>query len=51
MIWSTENKITEDKNSENVPHLKIAKVILLHCNIGYSHYQYDSRVLYQFVPK
>ena len=30
---STENKITEDKNGENVPFLKIAEVLLVHCNI------------------
>ena len=28
----TENKITKDKNGENVPHLDITEVILIHCN-------------------
>ena len=31
---STKNKITTDKNGENVPHLKIVEVVLIHCNIG-----------------
>ena len=31
---STKNKITTDRNGENVPHLKIVEVVLIHCNIG-----------------
>ena len=30
LLASNENKITKDKNSETVPHLK---VVLVHCNI------------------
>ena len=30
---STKNKITKDKNSENVPHLEITEVVLVHCVI------------------
>ena len=30
---STENKITKDKNGENVPHLVIPEVLLVHFNI------------------
>ena len=35
LLGSTENKITKDKNGENVPHLEITEVLLLlvHCNI------------------
>ena len=47
---STENKITKDKNSENVPHFEITEVVLVHCNIVNDDYQQDSRVLYTFVP-
>ena len=47
---STENKITKDKNGENVPHLEITEVVLVHCNIVNNNYQQDSRVLYTFVP-
>ena len=50
LLGSTENKITKDKNSENVPHLEITEVILVHCNIVNNDYQQDSRVLYTFVP-
>ena len=52
MKWlgNTENKITKDKNSENVPHLEITEVILVHCNIVNNDYQQDPRVLYVFVP-
>ena len=50
LLWSTKNKITKDRNVENVPHLEIAEVALVHCNIVYNYYQQDSRVLYTFVP-
>ena len=50
LLGSTENKITKDKNSENVPHLEITEVILVHCNIVNNDYQQDSGVLYTFVP-
>ena len=33
LLGSTENKITKNKNGENVPHLKIAEVVLVHCDI------------------
>ena len=45
LLGSTENKITKDKNGENVPHLEITEVVLVHCNIVNSDYQQDSRVL------
>ena len=50
LLWSTENKITTDKNGENVSHLEITEVVLVHCNIVNNDYQQDSRVLYTFVP-
>ena len=49
-LGSTKNKITKDKNSENVPHLEITEVVLVHCDIASKDYQQDSRVLYTFVP-
>ena len=50
LIGSTENKITKDKNGENIPHLEITEVVLVHCNIVNNDYQQDSRVFYSFVP-
>ena len=50
LLGSTENKITKDKNGENVPHLEITEVVLVRCNIVNIDYQQDSRVLYTFVP-
>ena len=50
LLGSNEKKITKDKNDENVPHLKINEVVLVHCNIVNNDYQQDSRVLYTFVP-
>ena len=51
ILGSTENKITKDKNGENVPHLQITEVALVHCNIVTNDYQQDSRVLHTFLPK
>ena len=50
LLESTKNKITKDENGENVPHLKIAEVVLVHCNIVNNDYQQDSRVLYTILP-
>ena len=33
LLGSTKNKITKDNNGENVPHLEITEVMLVHCNI------------------
>ena len=33
LLGSSKSKITKDKNGENVPHLEIADIILVHCNI------------------
>ena len=34
LLRSTENKITKDKNGENITHLEMTEVVLVHCNIG-----------------
>ena len=33
LLESTKNKITKDKNGENVPHLQITEVVSVYCNI------------------
>ena len=48
LLGSTENKITKDKNGENLPHLEITEVVLVYCNIVNNDYQQDSRVLHTF---
>ena len=50
LLGSTENKITKDKNGENVPHLEITEVVLVHCDTVNNNYQQDPRILYTFVP-
>ena len=45
LLGSTKNKITKNKNGENVPHLEITEIVLVHCNIVNNDYQQDSRVL------
>ena len=50
LLGSTESKITKVKNAENVPHLEIVELVLVHCNLVNNDYQQDSRILYTFVP-
>ena len=50
LLESTKSKITKDENGENVSHLKITEVVLIHWNIFNNDYQQDSKVLYTFVP-
>ena len=50
LLGSTKNKMTKDKNGENVPCLEIMEVVLVHCNIVNNDYKQDLRVLYTFVP-
>ena len=49
LLGSAKNKITKDKNSENVPKLEITEFVLVHCNIVNNDDLQDSRVLYTFV--
>ena len=50
LLGSTESIITKDKNGENVPHLEITELVLVHCNLFNNDYQQDSRILYTFIP-
>ena len=50
LLGSTKSKVTENKNGENVPHLKITEVVLVHCNIFNNDYQRDLRALHTSVP-
>ena len=47
LLGSTKNKVAKD---ENVPHLEITEVVLVHCNMVNNDYQQDLRVLYTFLP-
>ena len=50
LLGSTERIITKDKNGENVPHLEVVQLVLVHCNLVNNDYQQDSRIFYSFVP-
>ena len=50
LLGSTKSKITKDKNGENVLHLEITEVVLVHCNTVNNDYQQEPGVLYTFVP-
>ena len=43
--------MTKDKNSENVPHLEIVELVLIHCNLVNNDYQQGSRILYTLFTK
>ena len=49
LLGSTIDNKTKDKNGENLLHLEITEVVLVHCDIFNNDYQQDSRVLYTFV--
>ena len=49
LLGSSESKITKDKNGENVPHIEIVELILVHFNLVNNDHQQDSRILYTFV--
>ena len=48
LLGSTKCKKTKDGNGENVPHLEVTEVVLVHWNVVSNDYQQDSRVLYTF---
>ena len=50
LLGSTESKITKDKNGENVPHLEIVVLVIVHCYIINDSYHRDAGILYTFVP-
>ena len=50
LLVSTKSKISKDENGENVSHLQITELLLVHCNIVSNGYRQDSRLLYIFVP-
>ena len=41
LLGSSENKITKNKNGENVPNLEVTEVVLVPCNIANNDYQQD----------
>ena len=49
LFGRTENKITKDKSDENVLHLEITEVILVHLILVNNSYQRNSRILYTFI--
>ena len=49
LLGGAESKITKDKNGENVPHLEVVELVLIHCNLGNNDYQQFSRMLFTFV--
>ena len=45
LFESIKSKITKDENGENLPHLEIIELVLVHYNIVNNNYQQNWRVL------
>ena len=50
LLGSTNKVVDKDKDGENVPKLKSAELVLVHCNLVKNDYQHASKVLFSFVP-
>ena len=50
VVGSTENRIPSFKNGENVSHLKITGVALVHCNIVNNGCQQEFGSLFEISP-
>ena len=50
ILGNRKKDVDADKNSENVPKLESAEVVLVHCNLVNNDYQHKSKVLFSFVP-
>ena len=44
LFGSTKKRQMKIKNGEQVPHLEITEVVLVHCNVVNYDYKLDSRV-------
>ena len=49
LFGNTEQKVTEEKDDENVPHLEITEAIVVYCNAVNNQYLRDSWVSSKFV--
>ena len=47
LLGSSESKMTKDKNGENVPHLEVVQLGLVHCNLVNNDYQQNCLLLLQ----
>ena len=50
LLGSTKKDVDANKNSEKVPKLESAEVVLAHCNWVKNDCQHSSKVLFSFVP-
>ena len=39
LLGNSQSKITKDKDGENVPHLEVVELVLVHCNLVNNDYQ------------
>ena len=46
LLGSTKSKVSKDDKGENLPHLGITEVLVIHCNIISNNHQQNSSLLY-----
>ena len=46
LLGSTKSKVSKDDKGENLPHLGITEVLVIHCNIISNNHQQNSSPLY-----
>ena len=49
LLGSTVSKINKDENGENVPHLEVVEVVLVHCNLEYKLFNIIKKQCYHIV--
>ena len=49
LLGISKHKIMKDENGENVAHLEITEIVLVHCNIVNSNCQQYLGMLYKFL--
>ena len=51
LLGSTKSKMIKNKNGEDISHLEITKVVLVHCNIIKNNYQQKFKSLVYICSK
>ena len=51
LLGSTKSKITKGENIENVPHLEITELVLVHWNIVNDDYQQDLDMWFKLIGR
>ena len=50
LLGSTRKNCDENKDSENMPKLESAEIVLVYCDLVKNDYQHTSKLIFTFVP-